>query len=113
VLREWYFKHKDKKDDPLKIAAEIYVGIIGRPQLFIEGNHRTGSIIASWVNLYNNQPPFILSLDNAISYFAPSSEIKKFTDKSTWRGRWKLPKYRKSFSKFWKSNIEEKYVVKD
>jgi hypothetical protein len=111
VLNKWYKKHTKRKDNPLKLASEIYVGIIGHPQLFIEGNHRTGSIIASWINLYNNYPPFILTQENAIAYFKPSSEIKHFSNKSTWRGRMKLPKYRKSFRKFWEEYIDNRYIL--
>ena len=50
-IAAWIWKHAEKGDHPFKIAAETYVGILGRPQLFVEGNHRTGSLIASWINL--------------------------------------------------------------
>jgi len=108
---KWYRKHKKKGDDPSKIAAEIYIAILGQPQLFTEGNHRTGSIIASWISLYNGKPPFILSPDNAISYFQPSYEIKHWTDKTTWRGSMQLPKYRKSFKIFWEENTDKRYML--
>jgi hypothetical protein len=110
VIRQWYREHEKHDSHPLKIAAEIYVGIVGPPQLFIEGNHRTGSVISSWIDLYNGYPPFILSPDNAIAYFEPSSEIKSFTNKSTWRGRNQLPKYKKSFREFWEKYIDKKYI---
>jgi hypothetical protein len=113
VLTSWYKKHEKDDDSPLKIAAEIYVGIVGYPQLFIEGNHRTGSLISNWINLYHGYPPFVLSEDNAIAYFAPSSEIKHFVDKSTWRGKFKLPKYKKSFRIFWEDNINSRYIIKN
>ncbi len=109
-IREWYEEHTKRGDYPLKIAAEIYVSILGRPQLFIEGNHRTGSLIADWINVYYGFPPFVLSVDNAIAYFAPSAEIKSFADKSNWRGQVRLPKYRKSFLKFWESHIDGYYL---
>ncbi|MEI7719156.1 MAG: hypothetical protein WCI72_04765 [archaeon] len=112
VLEKWYRKHKKRGDHPLKLASEIYVGIVGYPQLFVEGNHRTGSVIASWIDVYNGYAPFILSPDNAISFFKPSSEIKHFSDKSTWRGRLKLPKYKKSFREFWEDHIDDKYLKK-
>ncbi len=111
VLYDWYKEHKKRNDNALKIAAEIYVGIVGHPQLFDEGNHRTGSIISNWINMYYGYPPFILSVNNAIAYFEPSSEIKFFADKSTWRGRNQLPKYKKSFKKFWEEHIDKKYTL--
>jgi hypothetical protein len=109
-IRKWYKKHMDGEPHPLKVAAEVYVAILGHPQLFIEGNHRTGSIIASWIGMHYGHPPFILSPENAIAYFKPSAEIKMFADKSTWRGRFRLPKYRKSFKNFWEAHIDWEYV---
>ena len=110
---KWYANHMKKEPHPLKVAVEVYVAVLGHPQLFIEGNHRTGSIIASWINMYYGYPPFVLSVKNAIPYFEPSAKIKKFADKSTWRGRSRLPKYRKSFKEFWTKNIDWTYVIKN
>ncbi len=110
-IAKWYKKHMKGEPRPLKVAAEIYVAILGTPQLFIEGNHRTGSLIASWISMYYGRPPFVLSLDNAIAYFKPSAEIKKFANKSTWRGRSRLPKYRRSFKEFWETHIDFRYVA--
>jgi hypothetical protein len=112
-IMNWYENHMKKEPHPLKVASEIYVAILGYPQLFIEGNHRTGSIISSWINMYYGYPPFILSEKNAIPYFGPSAEIKKLADKSTWRGRSKLPKYRKSFKEFWEKHIDWNFVIKN
>jgi hypothetical protein len=108
---DWHARHARHADNPYKLAAETYVSIVGQPQLFIEGNHRTGSLIASWINLYAGLPPFVLSVDNALAYFAPSAEIKQFADRSTWRGRRRIPKYRKSFRVFWEHLVERKYLL--
>jgi hypothetical protein len=109
-IQQWYERHTKRGDHPLKIAAEIYVSILGYPQLYVEGNHRTGSLIANWITVYYGFPPFVLSVDNAIAYFAPSAEIKSFADKSTWRGVLRLPKYRKSFLAFWERHIDSRYL---
>jgi hypothetical protein len=112
-IQKWYEQHTKRGNHPLKIAAEIYVSILGYPQLYIEGNHRTGSLIANWINLYNGFPPFVLSVENAIAYFAPSAEIKSFVNKSTWRGQTQLPKYRKTFLTFWESHIDSQYLMRE
>jgi hypothetical protein len=109
-IAKWYHKHMKGEPHPLKVAAEVYVAALGFPQLFIEGNHRTSNLIANWISLYYGHPPFVLSPDNAVAYFKPSKEIKRFADKATWRGRVRLPKYRKSFKKFWEQYIDCKYV---
>ncbi len=110
-VKAWYETHKRRGAKPLKMAAEIYVSILGYPQLFIEGNHRTGALIASWIDLNNGFPPFVLSVENAIAYFSPSAEIKHFGDKTTWRGRARLPKYRKRFGEFWERHVDQKYLI--
>ena len=110
-IRLWYERHKERGDHPLKLAAEIYVSILGYPQLYIEGNHRTGSLVADWITVYYGFPPFVLSFDNAIAYFAPSAEIKSFANKSSWRGMTRLPKYRKSFLAFWEHHIDPRYLA--
>ncbi len=110
-IANWYWRHAGQNDHPYKLAAETYVSIVGEPQLFIEGNHRTGSLIANWINLYAGYPPFVLTKNNAIDYFAPSAAIKQFANRSTWRGRQQLPKYRKSFRNFWENHCEQKYVL--
>ncbi len=110
-IQNWYEQHTKRGNHPLKLAAEIYVSILGYPQLYIEGNHRTGSLIANWITVYNGFPPFVLSVENAIAYFAPSAEIKSFANKSTWRGQAQLPKYRKSFLAFWESHIDSQYLM--
>jgi hypothetical protein len=112
-IAKWYARHMRGEPHPLKVAAEVYVAILGHPQLFNEGNHRTGSIVASWIGMCYGHPPFVLSPENAIAYFKPSAEIKMFADKSTWRGRFRLPKYRRSFKKFWEEHIDWDYVLKD
>jgi len=114
ILQKWYEKHlREKGDDPRKVASEIYVGIVGQPQLFVEGNHRTGSLIASWIDMRGGKPPFVLSPDNAIDYFEPSHKIKHFKPLSNWRGERKLPKYHKVFREYWEKLIDDKYVIKD
>jgi len=44
-IRRSYHKHETA--NPFKVAAQVYVGVLSQPQLFQEGNHRTGSLIDS------------------------------------------------------------------
>jgi hypothetical protein len=106
-IRRWYRKHQT--ENPYKVAAQVYVGVLSQPQLYQEGNHRTGSLIASGLLLQNGRPPFVLTRQNAIAYFNPSSEIK-FTDKRTINGKLRLPKYQRDFREFLQQNVNEEYV---
>ena len=108
-IKRWYKKHYEH-DRVSKVAAEIFVGVLSQPQLFIEGNHRTGSIIASWILLRGGMPPFVLTTENAKAYFNPSSQIK-FSDKRVISDKFKLPKYQKSFRIFLEDNIKKKFLT--
>lgn len=106
-IRRWYRKHETA--NPFKVAAQVYVGVLSQPQLFQEGNHRTGSLIASGILLQNERPPFVLTRQNAIAYFNPSTEIK-FTDKRTIRGKLRLPKYKREFREFLERNSSKAFL---
>jgi hypothetical protein len=106
-VRRWYRRHET--ENPYKVASQIYVGVLSQPQLYQEGNHRTGSLIASGILLQSGCPPFVLTRQNAVAYFDPSSEIK-FTDKRTVRGKLRLPKYRRRFRDFLQQNVSPKFV---
>jgi hypothetical protein len=107
-VKRWYKKHKN--ESALKVASEVYVGILSRPQLYIEGNHRTGSLIATYLLLTRGSPPFVLNVDNAVAYFQPSSQIK-FSDKTSFKGKLRLPKYEKAFKAFLEENLNEEFLV--
>ena len=106
-IRRWHRKHET--ENPYKVASQVYVGVLSRPQLYQEGNHRTGSLIASGILLQNGCPPFVLTRQNALAYFNPSSEIK-FTDKRTIHGKLRLPKYQRAFREFLEQNVNQGYV---
>jgi len=74
---EWYAGHA--VEPVWTRAAGVYVRILSKPQLFIEGNHRTGALVMSYVLVREGQPPFVLSADNAAAYFEPSATIRDST----------------------------------
>ena len=73
-LVEWHARHA--QDPPLARAAGLYVRMLSRPQLFIEGNHRTGALVMSYVLVRAGRPPFVLTAANALAYFEPSALIR-------------------------------------
>jgi len=73
-LVEWHERHAH--ESPWKRAAGVYVRILSQPQLFIEGNHRTGALAMSHILVSAGHPPFVLTVDNAAAYFDPSTAIR-------------------------------------
>lgn len=96
-LFDWYGKHRD--ESPWKRAAGVYVRILSKPQLFIEGNHRSGSIIASYLLLREGLSPFVLTVDNAEAFFNPSSVIRN-SAKHGVVALFELPKIKKKYAAF-------------
>ncbi|HHL34491.1 MAG TPA: hypothetical protein ENJ30_09040 [Desulfobulbaceae bacterium] len=103
-----YNKWRDKS--AWKKAAAVYIYLISQPQLFYEGNHRTGALLMSYILAGEGKPPFVLSVDNAEAYFNPST-LAKLTRKSMVTKMWKLPKIQKKFAKFLKKQGSEKFLI--
>lgn len=73
-LVEWY---AGRRGEPVwERAAGAYVRMLSKPQLFVEGNHRTGALVMSYILMGAGQPPFVLSPDCAAAYFGPSTLLK-------------------------------------
>ena len=96
-VMDWYSLNKGK--DVWRRAAGVYNRILSDPQLFIEGNHRTGALIMSYLLAREGQPPFVLTSKNAKGYFDPSSVIKK-TKKRNLMGEIKFKRLTKEFAVF-------------
>lgn len=96
-LYNWYCAYHS--ESVWKRAAGVYVRILSRPQLFLEGNHRTGSLIVSYLLMRAGLPPFVLSLTNAEGYYNPSSVIRN-SAKHGVKALYELPKIKKKYAAF-------------
>jgi len=107
-LVEWCERHKN--DSPWKRAAGVYVRILSEPQLYIEGNHRTGALVMSYLLAREGCPPFVLSVDNAKAYFDPSSLIKKARKRSI-AMLVTIPGVAKQFSSFLQGQADNRFLL--
>ncbi len=107
-LMEWLAHHRD--DTVWFRAAGVYVYILSRPQLFIEGNHRTGSLIMSFILAREGQQPFVLSVENAKAYFDPSTLVKD-SRKHSLDMLITVPKLKKRLARLLKGNGAPEYLV--
>ncbi|MDG4560090.1 MAG: hypothetical protein P9E88_02240 [Candidatus Competibacter sp.] len=105
---EWYSRHRH--EPAWKLAAGLYVRILSKPQLFIEGNHRTGVLVASYVLLRNGLPPFVLTVENALAYFDPSTVIRG-TNKLGLLALFRLPGIKKRFARFLRDQPSSDYLL--
>ncbi len=98
-----------RHEDVWRFAAGIYISILSEPQLFIEGNHRAGSLIMSYALVRGGKPPFVLTVENAKAYFEPSTLIKS-SKKKSFSTLIKMPKIRRRFAAFLKDDTKKKYL---
>ncbi|HKS11514.1 MAG TPA: hypothetical protein VJS90_00605 [Pseudomonas sp.] len=106
-LYNWYCAYRS--DSVWKRAAGVYVRILSKPQLFIEGNNRTGSLIVSYLLMRAGLPPFVLTLDNAEGYFNPSSVIRN-SAKHGVKALYELPKIKKKYAAFLEAKAPDPMV---
>lgn len=74
-VMEWLEKNNTKS--VWYQAAGLFCQILSQPQLFIEGNHRTATLLMSFLLVRDGQPPCVLSLQSAKHFFEQASLIKK------------------------------------
>ena len=105
---EWRSRHRD--ESAWKLAAGLNVRILSKPQLFIEGNHRTGALIVSYILLQAGLPPFVLTVENALAYFDPSTVIRN-TSKLGPMALFRLPGIRQRFARFLEEQADSRYLA--
>ena len=96
-VMNWYSLNRGK--DVWQRAAGVYNRVLSDPQLFIEGNHRTGALMMSYILAREGQPPFVLTRENAQGFFDPSSVVKG-TKKRNFMGEIKFKRLTRAFSDF-------------
>jgi hypothetical protein len=106
ILR-WYREHAH--ESAWKRAAGVYVRILSQPQLYIEGNHRTGALLMSYILGRDGKAPFVLTVENALAYFDPSSLVKE-TKKTPTTLLMKLPRMKKRFARFLEAQTDVQYL---
>lgn len=105
---EWYDLHRAAS--AWRRAAGAYIHILSEPQLFIEGNHRTGALVMSYILAREGRPPFVLTAENARAYLDPSTLITE-TRKHSLMALFRIPKITRYFAKFLKEQADQKYLI--
>lgn len=67
-LNDWVKRHRTSR--PVAFAAGLIVQIVSTPQLFIEGNHRTSTLLASYVLARSGLPPLVVPPSRLLEYLA-------------------------------------------
>ncbi len=108
-VMEWYARHLD--ETVWRRSAGVFNRILSEPQLFFEGNHRTGALIMSYLLAREGKPPFVLTRENARGFFDPSSVIKK-TKKGGLLTQIKFRRLTKDFAEFLEQQKNPRFLTK-
>jgi hypothetical protein len=75
ALAQWVKLYRGQ--EAVSFAAGLYFRVISEPQLFVEGNHRTGFLLMNLELLRSGQPPFVLCPENAPALFAITAGLDR------------------------------------
>ncbi len=110
-VKEWVLR-KRKESDPFHLASGFYSRMLSRPQLFLEGNHRTGNIVLNYLLVSKGAPPYIITVENAQTYLNISGDIK-FTDNGNYLDTaLRMPGHKKRFRSFLEEESREAFVIR-
>jgi hypothetical protein len=109
-VMDWYELNTDKS--VWRRAAGVYIRMLSEPQLFIEGNHRTGALIMSYLLAREGRPPFVLTPKNARGFFNPSSVFKK-SKKNSLVMRLKMPGLKKAFADYLQAQANKAFLIRN
>lgn len=96
-IMSWY--ERNRGGTAWRRAAGVNVRMLSEPQLFLEGNHRTGALVMSYLLAREGCPPFVLTVANAEAYFAPST-LGRLTKKTSLLALWRLPRLTTAFARY-------------
>jgi hypothetical protein len=105
---EWHAGHAD--EPAWSRAAGVYVRMLSTPQLFIEGNHRSGVLVMSHILMSAGRPPFVLSVANARAYFEASTALRN-THKNSPVALFRLPGIRRRLAALLQDPDDSRYLL--
>lgn len=108
-LVEWYAGHRH--DAAWQRAAGIFVRMLSKPQLFVEGNHRTGALLMSYVLMGAGLSPFVLTPENAAAYFDQSAAIRDI-EKTSAPALFRLPGIARRLAQVLAAHADGRYMVR-
>jgi hypothetical protein len=107
-IMDWYDLHRGR--NVWRRATGVFIRMLSDPQLFIEGNHRTGALVMSYLLAREGRPPFVLTANNAREFFNPSSVIKK-TKKRSMSMRLNMPGLGRAFAAYLERQANPSFLL--
>ncbi|MFP4011210.1 MAG: hypothetical protein ACLFUM_05880 [Spirochaetaceae bacterium] len=99
-IRTYVLKNRKRRRDPHELATVFYSKLLSYPQLFLEGNHRTGNILLNYILSSAGAAPYVPTEADAHIYLNLSGDFKLTERDNSFDTTLKMPKYRKQFQTF-------------
>lgn len=74
-LVEWHGRHR--RDEVWCRAAGALARLLTEPQLFVEGNHRTGTLLMSWMLVREGAPPVVMTPELAAPFLDRCAGLRR------------------------------------
>lgn len=110
-IKEWVLR-KRGDGNPYKLATGFYTRMLSQPQLFLEGNHRTGNILLNYLLVSRRAAPYVISVDTAARYLDLSGDIKFTNKENSLDSTMRMPGHSKRFRLFLEEHGSERYLQK-
>lgn len=104
---EWHALHA--KDPPFVRAAGVYIRILSEPELFIEGNHRTGALVMSYILVGAGYPPVVMTVANAKGFLDWSGYLTTKRKMSVLL-RCQMPWLKRRFAAFLQEHADPRFL---
>jgi hypothetical protein len=104
---EWHALHAN--ESAWMRAAGAYIRILSEPELFIEGNHRTGTLVMSYILARDGHPPFVLTAGGAKDFFDWSTLFSS-KRKTGFLLRWQMPWFKRKFAAFLVAQADPRFL---
>ena len=104
---EWHASHAS--ESAWIRAAGVYIRMLSEPQLFIEGNHRTGALVMSYILARDGKPPFVLTVPHVRQFFEWST-LFRTKRKSGFFLRWQMRRLRHQFAAFLVTQADPRFL---
>lgn len=105
---EWLLRNRTST--PEALAAGIFLQITSSPQLFIEGNRRTATLVASYALVSHGLPPIVVTDHSYHSFFALTDGCKRI-DRKRWDNALLLRRETSRIEQFIRANANRNFLI--
>ena len=105
---DWFQRHRGTSAENL--AAGCFIRIVSRPQLFIEGNQRTASLVVSYIMARHGLPPLVVTRKCYKAAFQLFAQVKALDRRTPYAGflTWR---YRRRLVELYRGQADTRFLV--